>query len=86
LETNFDPSKNQGFCGLRFPVSHPLFEKPQTSKRSDLDMVTLPISPLVFSVLTTVILIVTFYLGRWCGINWCAGRLLEIGEKYDEEE
>ena len=32
-------------------------------------MVTLPISPLVCSVLTTLILLVTFYFGRWCGIK-----------------
>ena len=32
-------------------------------------MVTLPISPLTCSVLTTMSLIVTFYVGRWCGIK-----------------
>jgi hypothetical protein len=32
-------------------------------------MIALPISPLICSVLTTLILIVTFYFGRWCGIK-----------------
>jgi hypothetical protein len=32
-------------------------------------MVTLPISPLTCSVLTTMSLNVTFYVGRWCGIK-----------------
>ena len=29
LETNFDPSKTLDFWGVRFPISAPLFEKPQ---------------------------------------------------------
>ncbi len=49
-------------------------------------MVTLPISPLVYLVMTTLTLIVTFYVGRWCGISWCADRLLEIAKEYDPEE
>ena len=44
-------------------VEHPKNQKGVTS------MITLPISPLICSVLTTLILIVTFYFGRWCGIK-----------------
>lgn len=32
-------------------------------------MVILPLSPVLCALVTTSILIVTFYLGRWCGIR-----------------
>ena len=44
-------------------------------------MVTIPISPLVCSVLTAFVLIVTFYVGRWFGVRWCAEQLMEAMEK-----
>ena len=44
-------------------------------------MVTIPISPVVCSVLTTLTLIVTFYAGRYVGIRWMMDRIYEEMEK-----
>ena len=44
-------------------------------------MVTIPISPVVCSVLTTLTLIVTFYAGRYVGIRWKMDRICEEIEK-----
>ena len=49
-------------------------------------MVTLPISPFVCSVLTSLILIVTFYAGRWCGIKRVVCCIEKEIEKYESEE
>jgi hypothetical protein len=49
-------------------------------------MVILPYSPTACALVTTLILFVTFYLGRWCGISWCADRLLEITEEIEKND
>jgi hypothetical protein len=41
-------------------------------------MVEIPLSPTACALVTTLILFVTFYLGRWCGISWCADELMKM--------
>jgi len=64
------------FC----PIDERIFDTPKNQKGVT-SMITLPISPLVCSVLTTLILIVTFYCGRWCGIKLVMNRIEEEMEK-----
>ena len=40
-------------------------------------MVILPFSPLACAVVTTTMLVLTFYAGRWCGIKWMMTRIEE---------
>jgi hypothetical protein len=44
-------------------------------------MVILPISPTACAVVTTTMLALTFYVGRWFGIRWMMERLVEEVEK-----
>jgi len=48
-------------------------------------MVTLPFSPFACAVVTTTMLVLTFYAGCWCGIKWMT-RIYEEMEKYECEE
>ena len=57
-------------------VEHPIHHEIRMTP-----MVTIPISPLVCSVLTTLTLIVTFYAGRYVGIRWMMDRIYEEMEK-----
>ena len=49
-------------------------------------MVTLPFSPLACAVVTTTMLVLTFYVGRWWGIKWMINRLEEEMEGCDPKE
>ena len=40
-------------------------------------MVILPFSPLACAVVTTTIISVTFYVGRWFGVKWIINRIEE---------
>ena len=46
-------------------------------------MVTLPISPLICGVLTTFTLIVTFHVGKWCGMKKVVNDIEKEIEKND---
>ena len=52
---------------FEFAINYNLQNKPQIPQIRMTPMVTIPISPLVCSVLTTLTLIVTFYAGRYVG-------------------
>jgi hypothetical protein len=49
-------------------------------------MVEIPFSPTACALVTTTMLALTFYAGRWCGISWCADRLLEITEEIEKND
>ena len=49
-------------------------------------MVILPFSPTACALVTTLILFVTFYLGRWCGIKWCAGELMKMMKEVEKND
>ena len=44
-------------------------------------MVILPFSPIACAVVTTTMLVLTFYAGRWCGIKLVMNRIEEEMEK-----
>jgi hypothetical protein len=44
-------------------------------------MVILPLPPIACALVATSILIVTFYVGRWCGIKLVMNRIEEEMEK-----
>ena len=44
-------------------------------------MVILPFSPIACAVVTTMMLVLTFYLGKWCGIKLVMNRIEEEMEK-----
>ena len=46
----------------------------------------LPISPLACAVVTTTMLVLTFYVGRWCGIKWMINRIEEEMDGCDPKE
>jgi hypothetical protein len=47
-------------------------------------MVILPLSPIACALVTTSILIVTFYVGRWCGIKTVTDFMEKELEKNDD--
>jgi hypothetical protein len=46
-------------------------------------MVILPLSPIACAVLTTFTLIVTFYVGKWCGVKKVMDCMMKEIEKND---
>ena len=44
-------------------------------------MVILPLSPIACALVTTMMLVLTFYAGRWCGIKLVMNRIEEEMEK-----
>ena len=46
-------------------------------------MVEIPFSPIACAVVTTMMLVLTFYAGRWCGIKLVMNRIEEEIEKND---
>ena len=44
-------------------------------------MVILPFSPIACAVVTMTMLVLTFYVGRWCGIKQVMNRIEEEMEK-----
>ena len=44
-------------------------------------MVEIPFSPTECALVTTTILVLTFYAGRWCGIKLVMNRIEEVMEK-----
>jgi len=40
-------------------------------------MVEIPFTPLECAVVITTMLVLTFYVGRWCGIKWMINRIEE---------
>ena len=44
-------------------------------------MVILPLSPTACALVTTMMLVLTFYAGRWCGIKLVMNRIEEEMEK-----
>ena len=44
-------------------------------------MVILPFSPIACAVVTTMVLVLTFYAGRWCGIKLVMNRIEKEMEK-----
>jgi len=44
-------------------------------------MVILPFSPIACAVVTTMMLVLTFYLGKWCGIKLVMNRIEKVMEK-----
>jgi hypothetical protein len=44
-------------------------------------MVEIPISPTACALVTTMMLVLTFYAGRWCGIKLVMNRIEEEMEK-----
>ena len=40
-------------------------------------MVIFPFSPFACAIVMTTILVITFYVGRWCGIKWMINRIKE---------
>jgi hypothetical protein len=51
------------------------------SKNKENRMVILPFSPIACAVVTTMMLALTFYAGRWCGIKLVMNRIEEEMEK-----
>jgi hypothetical protein len=49
-------------------------------------MMILPFSPLACAVVTTMILALTFFVGRWWGIKWMINRIEEEMEECDPKE
>jgi hypothetical protein len=47
-------------------------------------MVILPLSPIACALVTTSILIVTFYAGRWCGIKTVMDFMEKEINRYDD--
>ena len=47
-------------------------------------MVEIPFSPIPCAVVTTTMLALTFYLGKWCGIKQVMNRIEEEMEKEEE--
>ena len=46
-------------------------------------MVILPLSPIACALVTTLILIVTFYVGRWIGIKTVMNRIEKEMKEYE---
>ena len=46
-------------------------------------MVDIPLSPTACAVVTTTMLVLTFYAGRWCGIKLVMNRIEKEIEKND---
>ncbi len=46
-------------------------------------MVEIPFSPIACAVVTTMMLVLTFYAGRWCGIKLVMNRIEKEIEKND---
>ena len=44
-------------------------------------MVEIPFSPIACAMVTTMMLVLTFYAGRWCGIKLVMNRIEEEMEK-----
>ena len=44
-------------------------------------MVEIPFSPIACALVTTMMLVLTFYAGRWCGIKLVMNRIEEEMEK-----
>ena len=44
-------------------------------------MVDIPLSPTACALVTTMMLVLTFYAGRWCGIKLVMNRIEEEMEK-----
>ena len=44
-------------------------------------MVEIPFSPIACAMVTTMILVLTFYAGRWCGIKLVMNRIEKEMEK-----
>jgi hypothetical protein len=48
-------------------------------------MVFLPLSPIACAVVTTMVLVLTFYAGRWCGIKQVMNRIGEEMETWKND-
>ena len=44
-------------------------------------MVEIPFSPIACALVTTMMLVLTFYAGRWCGVKLVMNRIEEEMEK-----
>ena len=53
------------------------------SKNKENRMVEIPFSPTACALVTTMMLALTFYAGRWCGIKLVMNRIEEEIEKND---
>ena len=51
------------------------------SKNKENRMVEIPFSPIACAVVTTMMLVLTFYAGRWCGIKLVMNRIEDEMEK-----
>jgi hypothetical protein len=49
-------------------------------------MVILPFSPTACALVTTMMLALTFYAGRWCGIKWCADELMKMMKEVEKND
>jgi hypothetical protein len=49
-------------------------------------MVILPFSPTACALVTTMMLALTFYLGKWCGIKWCADELMKMMKEVEKND
>jgi hypothetical protein len=66
----------------------PFDEHPETPKQLNKEnrMVILPFSPTACAVVTTMMLALTFYAGRWCGIKWCADELMKMMKEIEKND
>jgi hypothetical protein len=49
-------------------------------------MAILPFSPTACAVVMTMMLALTFYAGRWCGIKWCADELMKMMKEIEKND
>ena len=49
-------------------------------------MVEIPISPTACALVTTMMLALTFYLGKWCGIKWFADELMKMMKEIEKND
>jgi hypothetical protein len=49
-------------------------------------MVILPFSPTACALVTTMMFALTFYLGKWCGIKWCADELMKMMKEIEKND
>ena len=49
-------------------------------------MVILPYSPIACALVTTTMLAIFFYVGKWCGIKWCADELMKMMKEIEKND
>jgi hypothetical protein len=49
-------------------------------------MIEIPFSPIACALVTTMMLTVTFYAGRWCGVKWCAEELMKMMKEVEKND